>query len=326
MKRPLLRCALALAALLLGSGAQASPRLDLAGYADPAGPITVLHNGDFSDPYFALQALLMAHDNGVDITEPGTRFARWLVAWQKPDGTIDRFCRTAARTWVSCQVADADDALLALWLRLLDVLPQAVRDDPLFRKSQATSRAALDHLFQPSRGVYMVSPLVLHGLFMDNLEVWSLRNVQGPAPAAAHGPALARGIYDTFWDPVNRRFLVSTQLEQRAQPQAFYPHHVAQVFPLVVGFPLLPTDARTHYREWMRQHRAEWLRQGKADFPWGLLAVLAVRQGDTASARCWLREVSGTRHSRRWAVTDEVSYQIITGRGLRAAADNAACG
>jgi hypothetical protein len=169
----------------------------------------------------------------------------------------------------------------------------------------------------------MVSPLVLHGLFIDNLEVWSLRNQEGP-PTPANA-ALARAIHATFWDPVNRRFLVSTQLEQRAAPPAFYPHEVAQVFPLLVGFPLLPADPRTVYREWMRLHRAEWLRQGKADYPWGLIAVLALRQDDGASARCWLRETAGMRHSTRWAVTDEVSYQIIIGRGLRPAAPGAAC-
>jgi hypothetical protein len=81
----------------------------------------------------------------------------------------------------------------------------------------------------------MVSPVYLHGLFMDNLEVWAL---------ADHGEAdarkLAAAIHATFWDPVNKRYLVSTQLEQRAQKPAFYPDHVAQVFPLLVGYPLLP--------------------------------------------------------------------------------------
>lgn len=324
MNKLFTRAAAALAAVVLAGTVHAAPRLDLQGYSAPAGAITILHDGDFSDPYFALQALLLAHDNGLDISDAGSRFALWLAPWQKPDGTFDRFCRSAAGSWVACKVADADDALLALWLRLMDVLPAQVRDDPALKKSQAASRVALDRLFQPSRGVYMVSPLVLHGLFIDNLEVWSLRNEAGEG--AGSGPALARGIHDTFWDPVNRRYLVSTQLEQRSQPQAFYPHHVAQVFPLLVGFPVPAAEARATYRDWMRQHRAEWLLQGRADFPWGVVAVLALRQGDLASARCWLRAVSGTRHSRRWAVTDEVSYQIITGRGLRPAPENAACG
>lgn len=325
MNRTITAALLALVMLLHAQGLRAATRLDLAGYQDATGPITVLHDGDFSDPYFALQALLLAHADGMDIAGAGTRFAQWLVRWQKPDGTFDRFCRSPAGAWVSCQVADADDALLALWLRLLDALPQPVREEASLKKSRATSRAALDHLFQPSRGVYMVSPLVLHGLFIDNLEVWSLRRSAADAGATGAGPALARGIHDTFWDPVNQRFLVSTQLEQRTQPQAFYPHHVAQLFPLLVDFSLLPAPGRAYYRDWMQKYRGEWLRQGRADFPWGVIAVLALRQGDTASVRCWLREVAGTRHSRRWAVTDEVSYQIVTGRGLLAATDPTSC-
>lgn len=325
MKQRFLRRILAATILLASAVTSAAATLDLKGYGDGNGPITVLHGGDSSDPYFALQALLLAHDNGMDIAEPGARFARWLVPWQKPDGTFDRFCRSKAGPWVACQAADADDALLALWLRLLEVLPPAVQAMPALAKSVSVSQAALDNLFQPSRGVYMVSPLVLHGLFIDNLEVWSLRNRPGLKTTAGANPALARSIHQTFWDPVNRSYLVSTQLEHRTAPQAFYPHHVAQVFPLLVGFPVQVGDARSHYRAWMRVHRAEWLQQGKADYPWGLLAVLALQQGDTASVRCWLRENAAMRHSNRWAVTDEVSYQIVTSRGHRAAAPTTSC-
>ena len=120
--------------------------------------------------------------------------------------------------------------------------------------------------------------------------------------------------------------MVSTQMEQRAQASAFYPNHVAQIFPLLVDFPLLPAKAGPYYRSWMKTHRAEWLTQGKADYPWGLLAVLALRQNDTASARCWLREAGPLRHSPRWAVTDEASFQILTSKGLTAADKDAGCG
>lgn len=301
--------------------AAAAPALDLDGYADSSGAITVLHGGESTDPYFAMQALLLAHDNGMDISAPAARFARWLVPFQKPDGTFDRFCRKAGGAWVSCKTADADDSLLAMWMRLIETLPAALQKSPVMVKSRAISRASLDHLYQPSRGIYMVSPVYLHGLFMDNLEVWAL---------ADHGDAdarkLAAAIHATFWDPVNKRYLVSTQLEQRSQKPAFYPDHVAQVFPLLMGYALPGRDAGAHYRDWMREHRAEWLRQGVADYPWGLIAVLAVRQRDTPSAACWLRQTAGMRHSARWAVTDEASWQIVTARGVKPAAAGADCG
>lgn len=306
--------------------AAGAPSLDLQGYADEVGAITVLHGGNSADPYFAMQALLLAHDNGMDVSAPAEKFADWLVPRQKPDGTFDRFCKDAAGSWASCKAADADDSLLAMWMRLLDTMPQKLRGKPLWLKSHATSKVALAHLFQPSRGIYMVSPLVLHGLFMDNLEVWSLKAQSRPAAQAAEADKLARAIRDTFWNPVDKQFLVSTQLEQRAEKQAFYPHQVAQIFPLLVDFPLAPAEAGPYYREWMAKHRAEWLIQGKADYPWGLLAVLAMRQGDAASARCWLREAAPLRHSARWAVTDEASFQILVSKGLKPAAQEAGCG
>ena len=319
--------AAALATLaLLGTASHAAPPLALAGYTDAAGAITVLHEGNSADPYFAMQALLLAHDNGVDVSVPAAKFADWLAPRQKPDGTFDRFCREAGGPWVSCKAADADDSLLAMWMRLLETMPAQLRKNPAWLKSHATSKAALAHLFQPSRGVYMVSPLVLHGLFMDNLEVWSLKAQQKDPGQAAEAARLAQAIQATFWNPVDKHFLVSTQLEQRSLQPAFYPHHVAQVFPLLVDFPLLPEAAGPYYRKWMTAHRAEWLSQGKADYPWGLLAVLALRQNDAASARCWLREAAPLRHSARWAVTDEASFQIVTGKGVKPADAGAACG
>lgn len=305
--------------------AKAEPRLELDGYTDGNGAITVLHGGDSADPYFAMQALLLAYDNGMDISVPAEKFANWLVPRQKPDGTFDRFCRGADKNWASCKAADADDSLLAIWIKLLETMPAKLSKNPVWMKSYVTSKTSLDHLFQPSRGIYMVSPLVLHGLFMDNLEVWSLKAHLKQPKQLDEANQLAQAIHDNFWDPVNKRFLVSTQLEQRSQKPAFYPDDVAQVFPLLVDFPLLPTDAKPYYRNWMSKHRADWLSQGKADYPWGLLAVLALRQDDKASARCWLREAAPLRHASRWAITDETSLQILLSKGLTPAAKDDNC-
>ncbi len=315
------------AALFSMASAQAGapPQLDLRGYGGDTGIITILHGGQASDPYFTLQALLLAHDNGLDMAAPAARFVDWLVPLQKPDGTFDRFCREGDH-WKPCKTADADDSLLAMWLRLLQTMPAHVKASPALRRSQVASRAALAHLYQPSRGVYMVSPVYLHGLFMDNLEVWSLRVREAPGTRGGVPPEqLARAIHDTFWDPVNRRFLVSTQLEQRSQQAAFYPDHVAQLFPLMVDFPLLPAAADVHYRDWMRQHRSAWLAQGRTDYPWGIIAVLALRRQDTDTARCWLRHSVPLRHSARWAVTDEVAFQILDSHGVREASPAASC-
>ena len=311
-------------AFTYASSVSALPQLDLRGYANDNGAISILHGGDTTDPYFALQALLLAHDNGLDISVPAAKFADWLVTRQKPDGTFDRFCRSASKEWVSCKTADADDSLLALWMRLLQTMPQKLNSNPLWLKSYSVSKKSLDHLYQPSRGIYMVSPVYLHGLLMDNLEVWSLKNT---LPKVQQGDAnkLATAIYATFWQGANKQFMVSTQLEQKSQAPQFYPDRVAQIFPMLVNFPLLPQAPGRYYQNWMREHRAEWLKQGEKDYPWGLLAVLALQQGDTQSSSCWLRETSAMRHSSRWAITDETAFQILASQNVRAAATDARC-
>jgi hypothetical protein len=124
---------------------------------------------------------------------------------------------------------------------------------------------------------------------------------------------------------VNKRFLVSTQLEQLGEKTAFYPDHVAQLFPLLVKFPVASRDEQTYYRQWMRNYRQQWLKQSETDYPWGLVAVLALRENDATSVRCWLRESTPLRHSSRWAVTDEVAYQIVTNAQMIAAPATAVC-
>ena len=91
----------AIALLAAAFSAKAAPALDLTGYVDSGGAITVLRGGNSVDPYFAMQALLLAHDNGMEISVPAEKFANWLVTHQKPDGTFDRFCRAADGKWAA---------------------------------------------------------------------------------------------------------------------------------------------------------------------------------------------------------------------------------
>jgi hypothetical protein len=100
---------------------------------------------------------------------------------------------------------------------------------------------------------------------------------------------------------------------------------VAQIFPLLVRFPLIPGGAPAHYRRWMAEHRNEWLAQVKDDFAWGLVAVVALQQGDVPSARCWLRTALPHRHGAHWTVTDEVAAQILQSKAITAAVDTTNC-
>lgn len=301
----------------------AAPRLDLAGYADADGAIAVQHQGGTVDPYFALQALLLAQDHGLDASRHALAWAAWLMPRQKPDGTFDRFCRTDG-AWAACKTADADDSLLALWLRLLESHPAELQRNAAWRRSHAAALASLQRLQDKGRGIYMVSPVYLHGLFMDNLEVWSYRPAHAGVQSARF-PDFGRTLHETFWDPGQKRYHVSTQLEQRAAPQAFYPDAVAQVFPLLVGFPHVPGGPAAWYAQWMQAHRATWLRQVRHDFAWGLVAIAALDRKDFASVRCWQRATQHARHGPHWTVTDEVVAQVLQARSVAPAAVQEDC-
>lgn len=301
----------------------ATPPLDLTGYADAAGAISVQREGDTVDPYFALQALLLAHSHGLDISAPAAAWSRWLLPRQKPDATFDRYCRQGT-VWAACKTADADDSVLGLWMAFVDTLPAAQRQQAALLKSRAAAQAALARLVDPTRGIYLVSPVYQHGLFMDNLELWS-HTFTHPATHSRSHPSFTESIRTTFWDKARQRYLVSTQPGQRDTVHAFYPDAVAQIFPLLVGFPRLPGGARQHYRRWMAEHRSEWLSQVHGDFAWGLVAIVALEQNDLASARCWLRISLPYRHGSHWTVTDEVVAQILQARALTAHPNALAC-
>lgn len=121
------------------------------------------------------------------------------------------------------------------------------------------------------------------------------------------------------------RFLVSTQPGQRDQKHAFYPDAVAQIFPLWIGYPVPGVDDRQWYRRWRQAHREEWLLQAQTDFAWGMMAIIAWKQGDSGSARCWLRRTADYRHGVHWTVTDEVVAQVLAARGVTPAAEGGPC-
>jgi hypothetical protein len=307
------RTSLLMGSLAFGGLAHAAP-LDLSGYAEASGAVTILHKGDTIDPYFALQALLLAKEHGLDIRAMEVPWSRWLLARQKPDATFDRFCRTGP-VWSPCKTADADDALLALWLRFIDGLPAEIRQEPGFIKSHAAASATLLRLMSPPTGVYLVSPVYMHGLFMDNLEVWTYP----PAHAASQNkgrPSFGATVQNVFWDVEEQRYLVSTQPEQKTVPRRFYPDAVAQIFPHTVHFPYIPGGAKAHYQRWIAEHRAEWLKQVDDDYAWGLVALVALKHNDLTSVHCWLQKALPARHSAHWTATDEVVHQVLKARGI----------
>lgn len=294
----------ACSALVLGvlTACTATPikKLDLSGYADASGAITLQRYGSTVDPYFTLQALWLAKKQGMDISKYALPWAQWMAHGYTAMGHLGRYCRVNG-PWQWCKEPDADDASLALWLQFLSDLPAKDKVSLQTSELQARARQDLNQLKNPQTGVYRISAHQANSLFMDNLEIWATQPHEN----------LARAISANFWDPVHKRFRVTTQADHAYPAHHFYPDAAAQIYPLLVGYPNVPGGARTHYRQWIKTHRKHWLSQTGNEFPWGVIAIVAWQQGDDLTVRCWQQAALPFRHSYFWTVTDEVVAQLL---------------
>ncbi len=291
-------------------------------YQDKTGVITVMQGGNSVDPYFANKALLIAHDGGLDITKAGKRWITWAIAHQQDNGLFSRYCRkSAGAAWQHCQDADADDALLALWLKLLYTLSPSSGMPAEWKASAAKAETQLQSLLDTETGIYHVSKTLPVGLLMDNIEIYNaLQSVSqqmkrmGKEKKSANigqkASALKQAIYKNFWQADNQRFRITTQLRDAND---FYPDKVAQIFPLLYALPIPNnrTPAET-FADWTKQYMSEWFHLIASDFPWGLVAVTATQVGDSNTAFCWQNKAASFRHGFNWNILEESTFQRIT--------------
>ena len=308
-------------ALALAPWLARSASLDLAGYQRDDGAITTHYGGDFVDPYFALKALLSARELGMDITAPARRWIDWMLARPTADGLFGRYCIAAGDgAWQQCQEADADDALLALWVELLHIAAPAEGLPAAWHVSAAQSLAALDRLYDASLGGYVISPTKRVALLMDNCEVVAALRAVAGRKAAWGDTADARRLRQQanrverslghLFRPKADGLLRHTSEAEAGE--AFYPHAVAQLYPLLLGLPSLMKRPAIGYREWMQRYRRPWLELAVDDYPWGLVALAARQQGDASTVACWVRQAKPLRHGPRWNVLEDALWQGLS--------------
>jgi len=311
------------AVLLLPFTADAGELKLGANYLRPDGAILTYHESTATvDPYFPTKALLIAADMGMDTTSLSQGWINWLLERQEANGLFSRFCLDEGKEYYrACNVADADDAMMAMWIELL------YRNAPEgglpvnWHKSAKKAELQLDALYDSQNNIYLISKALPVGLLMDNIEIYAaLRNSgkearsQGDLRQSSRfyskAARLKSGIMTTFWDKDSNLFKASTQERKEF---AFYPDHVAQVIPMLHGFQASPmaTPAQT-YASWMQSHKQEWLDLIGNEYPWGLVAVLAATQGDMMTANCWVQMSAPHRTSTTvWDVLDEAAYQSV---------------
>ncbi|HEX8552245.1 MAG TPA: hypothetical protein VF681_11910 [Abditibacteriaceae bacterium] len=297
------------------------------GFQEKDGAIPLIAAGETVDPYFATKALLTAHESGLDIRKSAEAWIKWLLPRQKKDGRFERFTRQKTApgkptVWKATAIADADDALMALWVELLYAMSP---DSGLPEKWKRSVWMAGDHLatLQDKRGYYLIAQDNRVGLLMDNIEIYNALNslarertrmgqTKEAAATTARAAKLGEVIRQVFWNAKEGRFRVSTQTIPPREE--FYPHSVAQIFPLLANMPSPLGPDKQVFDRWLTRYGYDWLWMKRDDYPWGLVALLALRHGEMGVAQSWRNQHQALRFGEFWPVLDEAVYQVINAK------------
>jgi len=291
-------------------------------YIMPDGAIrTYLEKNAIIDPYFPTKALLTAHENGMNISALAKGWINWMLPRQESDGLFARFCYDGDKDgYEACMVADADDSMMAMWTELLYRMAPAGGMPASWRVSVTKALKHLEELYDKESGIYFISKEMPVGLLMDNIEIYAslarsadeaarIGELKQASQFYVKAHRLKAGILKTFWDRDAQRFRVSTQTRTDAE---FYPDNVAQMVPLLHGFHAFMLGTQEiSYSEWMMSHQDEWFGMIGKNYPWGLLAVIALQHNDVATANCWMQQSAPHRHTGTWDVLDEAAFQTV---------------
>ncbi|HWC15933.1 MAG TPA: hypothetical protein VG498_02935 [Terriglobales bacterium] len=296
-----------------------APSFDSNGYQQPDGAISLHYRGDYIEPYFATKALLLAQDNGLDVHEPAQRWIEWLLPRQDKYGSFGRYCRKYGQDWHVCSAADADDSMLALWLQLLYTNAPDSGIPNGWQESVKRARSGLDDLRNRRLGLYHVSRQNHVALLMDNVEVYSalqaiaraeqrFGQTQEAQATYQKAESLNSAIQQVFWNKHAEWFRPSIQKNK----PGFYPDVVAQVYPWLADMHVdseMPMQDK--WARWKDRFATDWLNKRFDPHPWGLVAVAAVKFGDSDSAACWVSRSEPLRFSSNWNVLEEAAFQVV---------------
>ena len=295
--------------------------IQLTGYQEENGAITVAQGGNHVDPYFATKALLLARDGGMDITSAAKKWIAWALVRQNENGLFARYCRSSAGAeWKTCEKADADDALLALWIELLYAVAPDSGMPTAWLRSAHKAQTQFASLYNKERGIYHISADLQAGLLMDNVEIYAaLRSIgrdmkrlgydKDASAMLNQSRKLRDGIYKQFWDENTKLYRITTQ---QREEQAFYPDIVAQLFPLLYHLPAPSHEEyKAQFQAWRQTHQDTWFEHIDDDYAWGLVAVTATQLGDSNTAFCWQNKAEPFRYSKNWNVLEEAALQRV---------------
>ena len=300
-----------------------SRALDLSAYQRADGAITVHAHGNRVDPYFAIKALWAARQLGDPAPAETKAWINWLLPRQKDDGSFARYCEQPSG-WQSCEELDADDSLLAMWIELLyEAAPRNM--PPQWAVSVQRAEHALQLLLEQKTGVYRAGPSINDALLMDNTEVYAalrrigdLQRLAGDKKGSEHHFAQAHALrlaMANVFQPHGKELLRWSSGDDSSN--TFYPYALAHLYPWLHGMNTERFGNMMRWQNWLENYGDEWLSRSGDSYPWGLVALLAVKQGSYSVVQRWLDNAVALRGTAHWNVLEEATMQELARARLK---------
>ncbi len=87
-----------------------------------------------------------------------------------------------------------------------------------------------------------------------------------------------------------------------------------QILPLLSGIQVPEQSGETFYAQGMRKYGKSWPQLANTDYPWSLIALVALKMNDWGTVACWQARSGPYRHGAHWNVLEESLYLAFESR------------
>ena len=246
------------------------------------------------NPYFACVAALglLAETEQCSITEAEKKAAGRYLDWHtgmllETDGKMGIY-RKEGEKLIYKEKADSEDGYLGMYLFLMGKYLEKTESTDLpdtWKKGIRLALKKIQSLMQD--GSTQVSEENTTAYLMDNLEVW--KGLYKLEQAGLEEDAqliralreqLQAQIEKTFWNDKNHKWRIIRNSDLY-DPTAFYPDGVAQIYPLIYGFPAKEKRMQKKlYDQFTETFQWQTLDKKSRKFLWTMTGMAAAQVGD----------------------------------------------
>ena len=285
------------------------------------------HPGDIN-PYFACHAALGLLESTADRTvsdaelQSVRRYLNWHTEQLLASGGQMGTYRKQETAFVRTGKADSMDAYLGAYLELLGAYLEITQSTEGLLCWQDGIRMAVDTLRKLNdSGLTAVSWENNTKYLMDNLEVWKglralengLRTLQDSRELSSIRTRvdslrmqMETELPRAFWNEAAGKWRVIAGSDQ-FDPNRFYPDGIAQIYPLICGYPAGDVQAQEAlYHAFIRTFHWRTIKADEKTFVWAMAGMAAVQTGDTETLCSFLKTYESTFAANR-------KYPLYTG-------------